>query len=212
MKKSIFLIMAISTGFIGSVYSQTELDFRERFTGGLKAGANYSNVWDDNDQEFEADGTFGFAGGAFISIPLNKFVGIQPEVLISQKGFQANGVLLGNTYSLKRTTTHLDIPLQLQLKPSEFLTLLAGPQFAFQLSENNRYTYGANSVEQEEAFKNDNIRKNLLGFVGGLDINISHFVISGRFGFDFQKNNGDGSSETPRYRNHWGQLALGFRF
>lgn len=212
MKKIFFLAVTLSIGFINSVNAQTELDYRERFTGGLKAGANYSNVWDDSDQEFEADGTFGFAGGAFISIPLGKFIGLQPEFLFSQKGFQANGVLLGNNYSMKRTINYLDIPLQLQLKPSEFFTLLAGPQFAFQLSEKTTYMYGPNGVEQEQAFNNDNIRKNMLGFIGGLDINISHFVISGRFGFDFQKNNGDGSSETPRYRNHWGQLAIGFRF
>ncbi len=212
MKKTFFLVLALSTGFVGSICSQTALDFRERFTGGLKIGANYANVWDDADQEFEADGKLGFAGGAFLSIPIGKFLGFQPEVLVSQKGFRADGVLLGNSYSLKRTITYLDIPLQLQVKPVEFVTLVAGPQFAFQLVENNSYSYGSNAIEQEQAFNNDNIRKNLLGFVGGLDINIAHFVVSGRFGFDFQKNNEDGTSETPRYRNHWGQLTLGFRF
>ena len=212
MKKLHILILTLSTGFIGSIYAQSDMDYRERFTGGLKAGINYSNVWDSDDQEFDADGKVGFAGGAFLSIPLGKYFGVQPEVLYSQKGFQADGVLLGNTYSMKRTMNYLDIPLQLQIKPAEFLTILAGPQFAFQLSEKTTYMYGANGVEQEEAFKNDNIRKNMIGFIAGLDINISHVVISGRFGFDFQKNNGDGSSITPRYRNHWGQVALGFRF
>lgn len=212
MKKSLILVMALTTGLLSSAYAQTDSDFRERFTGGLKAGANYSNVWDSNDQEFEADGKTGFVGGAFLSIPVGKFLGIQPEVLISQKGFKGSGVLLGNTYSLTKTTTYLDIPLQVQLKPVEFITILAGPQFAFQLAEKNRYTYGANAIEQEQEFENDNIRKNLLGFIGGLDINISHFVISGRYGFDFQSNQGDGSAVTPRYRNHWAQLAVGFRF
>ena len=201
MKKIHILILTLSTGFIGSIYGQSDMDYRERFTGGLKAGINYANVWDSDDQEFDADGTVGFAGGAFLSIPIGKFLGVQPEVLYSQKGFQADGVLLGNTYSMKRTMNYLDIPLQLQIKPAEFLTILAGPQFAFQLSEKTTYMYGANGVEQK-----------MLGFIAGLDINISHVVISGRFGFDFQKNNGDGSSITPRYRNQWAQLALGYRF
>ena len=212
MKKSLILVFALSTGLLSSVYGQSDIDFRERFTGGLKAGANYSNVWDDNDQEFEADGKVGFAGGAFISIPIGKFLGIQPEVLFSQKGFQADGILLGNTYSMKRTLNYLDIPLQVQVKPAEFLTLLAGPQFAFLMSEKTTYMYGANGIEQEQAFNNDNIRKNMLGFITGLDINISHFVLSGRFGWDFQKNNADGSAETPRYKNHWLQMTVGFRF
>jgi hypothetical protein len=212
MKKKFILIMALSTGLLSTVYGQADLEFRERLTGGLKVGANYSNVWDESDQDFEADSKLGFAGGAFISIPIGRYLGIQPEVMISQKGFQADGVLLGNGYSLKRTATYLDIPLQIQLKPSEFFTILAGPQVAFQIAETNKYTYGTNAIEQETEFNNDNIRKNLFGFVGGIDINISHFVISGRYGFDFQKNNGDGSSVTPRYKNTWAQLAVGFRF
>ncbi len=73
------------------------------------------------------------------------------------------------------------------------------------------YTFGSNSAEQEQEFENDNIRKNVFGFVGGIDINIKHVVVSTRAGWDLVNNNGDGSSTTPRYKNQWLQLAIGLK-
>lgn len=211
MKKSIVLILIITSGLGKSVKAQSLTDTRENFTAGIKAGFNYANVWDEEGQEFDADPKFGFAGGVFASIPLGKFFGVQPEVLISQKGFQASGIILGSEYSLKRTKTYLDLPLQIQFKPIEYLTILAGPQIGFQLHEKNVYTFGENSIEQEQEFENENVRKNMLGFVTGIDINISHFVLSGRVGWDFQNNNGDGTSTTPRYKNQWIQMTVGVK-
>ncbi len=189
----------------------SDTDQRSEFVFGIKAGANYSNVWDEKGQDFNADPRIGFAGGIFIGIPIGTFLGVQPEMLISQKGFQATGTLLGQPYSFSRTTTYLDIPLQLQVKPIEFLTILAGPQYSYLIHQKDVYTLGSNSVAQEQEFNNDNIRKNILGFVAGADINISHVVISGRMGWDFQTNNGDGTSSTPRYKNKWVQLTIGFK-
>jgi hypothetical protein len=177
----------------------------------MKAGSNYSNVWDEQGEDFSADPKLGFAGGVFFGIPIGTFLGFQPEVMISQKGFKASGTLSGTPYSMKRTTTYLEFPLQLQLKPAEFLTIFAGPQYSYLLQERNEYTFGSNSTAQQEDFNNDNIRKNILGFSTGADINISHVVVSGRMGWDFQTNNGDGSSSTPRYKNRWVQLTLGFK-
>jgi len=186
-------------------------DTRNVVTFGIKAGANYSNVWDAQGQSFVADSKIGFAAGAFLGIPIGTFLGFQPEALISQKGFQGSGILLGSPYSFTRTTTYLDIPLQLQIKPAECLTLVIGPQYSYLLNEKDVYTYGGNSTQQEQAFSNDNIRKNIFGFVIGADVIISHFIISGRAGWDLQTNNGNGSSSTPQYRNQWLQLTIGFK-
>ena len=52
----------------------------------------------------------------------------------------------------------------------------------------------------------------MLGAVGGFDINVSHFVISGRAGWDLISNEGDGTSSDPNYKNHWFQLTVGYMF
>ncbi len=147
-----------------------------------------------------------------MGIPIGKIIGIQPEVLISQKGFKGSGSLLGFPYSTSRTTTYIDIPLQLQIKPSEFIHIVIGPQFSYLLNQKDKYTFGSNSQEQEKEFENDNIRKNILGFVVGLDILLAkNLVRTGRVGRDLQNNNGDGSSTTPRYKNQWLQFTLVYK-
>lgn len=79
---------------VGTSVAQ-ELDNREKLEIGAKIGLNFSNVWDSEGQDFVADTKAGFALGAYVGIPLNKFIGLQPEVMLSQKGFKGGGSLLG---------------------------------------------------------------------------------------------------------------------
>jgi len=187
-------------------------DNREEFLFGLKAGANFSNVYDSKSEDFDADGKMGFAGGVQLSIPITKFIGLQPEVLFSQKGFKGSGVFLGTDYSFKRTTSYIDIPLQLALKPSQFFTILVGPQYSYLIKQKDEFNSSFFSDSQEEEFDNDNIRKNTFGFVGGLDIHIKNLVLGARICWDVTENHGDGSSSTPRYKNVWFQGTLGYNF
>lgn len=210
MKTKIYLLTAFCLLTLSTLNVQSQ-DRRESFEFGVKAGLNVSNVWDSKDQEFNADPKIGLAGGVFLGIPIGPYIGIQPELLISQKGFKGSGSLLGFPYSFTRTTTYLDIPLQVQLKPAEFVTILAGPQFSYLLKQKDNYTFGTNSVDQEQEFENENIRKNILGFVVGADFIYQYFVFSGRMGWDFQTNTGDGTSLTPRYKNRWLQVTVGLK-
>lgn len=203
-------MFAIST----SIFAQdsTSDDEREKFQFGLKAGANYSNVYDSEGEDFDTDAKMGFAGGAFLAIPLGKFLGLQPEVLFSQKGFHGKGRILNGQYEFTRTSNFLDIPLFLAIKPVRFITILAGPQFSYLFNQRDVFKNAVTTIAQEQEFENDNVRKNILCFVGGLDININHVVVGVRAGWDFQTNRGDGTSTTPRYKNVWLQGTLGYRF
>lgn len=211
MKKSLIITCVTLLALNTTLKAQTD-DTRESLVFGMKAGINYSNVWDERGQDFTADAKVGFAGGVYLGIPIGEFIGLQPEILISQKGFQGSGTLFLTPYSFSRTTTFIDIPLMLQIKPSEFLTIVAGPQYSYLAHQKDVYTFGGNSSEQEEEFDNDNIRKNIFGLTAGLDVNINHFLLSGRVGWDLQTNHGDGSSSTPRYKNQWLQFTVGYRF
>jgi hypothetical protein len=211
--KKIHLIILVLAGMAAlRVGAQTDvIDPAEQFVFGIKGGANYSNVWDERGDDFRADAKLGGVIGLFVGIPVGPYLGVQVEGLLAQKGFQAGGTLLGNEYTMKKTKTSLDFPLQVALKPVEYVTILAGPQYSYLLKEKTEYKYGENSSAQEEIFNADNVRKNTLGFVFGLDVNIQHVVLSGRAGWDFQTNAGDGSSSAPRYKNQWLQFTVGFR-
>ncbi|HXC06624.1 MAG TPA: porin family protein [Bacteroidia bacterium] len=211
MKKILFTAITITLVSM-HVKAQEVVDMSNRVTIGAKVGMNYSNVYDTKGDQFVAQPKWGFAAGGFLTIPLGHFLGIQPEVLYSQRGFKSTGNLFGEPYDLTRTTSWIDVPILLQLKAGPMITLLAGPQFSYLLKQNDVFNNGITTVTQQQTFENDNLRKNLFCFTGGVDINLSHLVIGGRVGWDLQNNNGDGSTSTPRYKNEWYQLSVGFRF
>lgn len=209
--KKVFLFLTVAVLSINFCNAQTSDDTRKKFQFGLKVGSNYSNIYDSDGESFDAEGKFGLAGGVFIAIPIGKFVGIQPEILFSQKGYKQTGAFLGSNYELTRTTDYIDIPLLFSIKPASFLTIQLGPQFSFLTKRKDVFTNALSTIEQENEFKNDNIRKNTLCAVGGVDINIKRLVIGARAGWDVQDNNGNGTSTNPRYKNAWVQATLGFR-
>lgn len=195
-----------------AVAQDAEDDRRELVRIGLKAGLNYANVYNTQTDDFRADPKFGFAGGVVISVPIGKFIGVQPEVLLSQKGFKGEGVLLGSTYTFTRTTTFIDVPLLVAIKPSQYFTIVAGPQYSYLLRQKDVFTASSVSTSQEQEFDADNIRKNILGVTGGVDIYVTRFVVGARFGWDLSNNHGDGNSSTPRYRNSWFQATIGYTY
>ena len=210
MKKIILLITAVA--FMASYVIAQVGDTRSKFHFGIKAGGNFANVYDAQGEEFRADGKLGFAGGVFFTIPIGSVFGIQPEILFSQKGFKAEGSLFGTNYGLTRTTDFIDVPLYVAVKTLPVLTILAGPQFSYLMQRKDVFNTAAGNAEQIQEFKNDNIRKNILGGVAGFDVNLHPLVVGARAGWDLSTNNGDGSSQTPRYKNAWVQATLGYRF
>ena len=215
--KKIFLIIAT----IANVTQQSSAQNYNRETKvgtspnslqiGIKAGMNYSNVYNSNGESFNTTPKFGYVAGGFVSFPITQLLGLQFEALITQKGYQATGMLLGRSYDITRTTTYFAVPILLSFRCGKYVSILAGPQFAYLIKQKDSNANGSTSIEQENAFTNENIRKNILGFTFGFDFNLNHVVIGTRAGWDIQNNNGDGSTTTPKYNNAWFQATLGYR-
>jgi len=212
MKKAIMMIAFCVMSINNSIAQSSSTDDREKLFFGIKIGTNYSNVYDSEGEDFVADPKFGLVGGAFVSIPLGKFIGIQPEVLFSQKGFKSSGTFLGTAYETTRTTNYLDVPLLFAIKPLPIVTVLFGPQYSYLMKQKDEFTGGSLSSTQEEDFTNDNIRKNTFSFILGGDVAVENLVLGIRGSWDLKNNNGDGTSTTPRYKNVWYQATVGYRF
>lgn len=212
--KKLILTIILSAGIVSSsVFAQdSTTDKRGKMQIGAKIGGNYSNVYDSQGEQFSADPTFGLAVGTFLKIPLGKYLGVQPEVMFSQHGFKATGVLFGSTYDLTRTTSYLEIPLLVSLKPFPGITILAGPQYSYLINVKNQFKNASTTILQEQAFDNDDLRKNTLAFTFGGDVDFDHLVVGARIGWDLTNNNADGTSSTPRYKNTWTQVTLGYLF
>lgn len=206
MKRIVLLVIAVV--FVFSITNAQ--DNRSTLRFGPKAGLNLANVYDTEGEEFDAEAKIGFVAGAFAAIPIGKFLGFHPELLYSQKGFQASGSVLGSAYTFTRTLNYIDIPLLIAVKPTPGFTILAGPQYSYLMSKKDVFTNSFLNTEDQEEFENENLRKNTLCFLGGFDVNVSRFVFGARVGWDLFQNNGDGTSTTPRYKNVWYQATIGF--
>lgn len=211
--KKLILVFVFATLMFGSAFAQkSNADFREKVSFGVKAGINISNVYDSQGEQFNADAKLGLAAGIFVALPIGKFIGVQPEILFSQKGYKGSGSLLGSNYSYTYTSNYIDVPLLFAIKPISLITILVGPQYSFLVKDSYKFDSALINIDQEHVFENDNIRKNTLSFLGGVDFNFKRIVIGTRAGWDLQANKGDGTSETPRYKNIWYQATIAFRF
>lgn len=169
------------------------MDAREELKVGIKAGINYSNVYSESGDDYVADGKVGFAGGVFVSIPLNQLIGIQPELLYSQKGFKTEGTFFDG----KVTSNHLDLPVHLQIKPTENISLLVGPQLSYLLS--TKYEIDGLSLVDEEDLEDENNRATF-GISAGVDFTVQNFLISARGSWDLSKFNKDNSTSDINYK------------
>ncbi len=50
-----------------------------------------------------------------------------------------------------------------------------------------------------------------MSLTAGVALDFGKVVLDVRAKYDLQRNNGDGTSTTPRYKNAWYQATLGFR-
>lgn len=179
---------------------------------GIKAGTNYTNAYDLTNEHYRSDAKSGFTAGVFFPISLGRTFGIQPEVLFSQKGIRASGQLLGATFTMKRTTGYVDVPVMFAFKPMQMVSFFAGVQFSYLLNQYDQWVVSDTSNSQVQAFATNEVRKKIVGLVVGLDVNADHFVLGVRGGWDLQSNLLQPLPEKLNYKNTCLQTSLGYRF
>lgn len=216
MKKIFIITIAfISFQFQAQEQPDTRASSREakrKIVPGFKIGANRSNVYNVSGEALAPDRKHGFAAGAFVALPVGSFLGIQPEVIFQQKGFEGSGRLFGESYAVSRTTTHIDIPVQLQVKLFKWFSFLVGPNYSYMLRQGDTFTYHSGSLGTNRDFENTDLRRSTFGTVIGIDINFGHLVLSGRSGWDVSPSQAQIRAGIPDYRNRWIQGTIGYRF
>jgi len=100
MKKLIFIVIAVFAMIKFVSAQEYGADFRDRLQFGLKVGMNYSNVYDANGEGFSAKAKAGLATGLFITIPIGTYLGVQPEILLSQKDLRQRAASLAALMTL----------------------------------------------------------------------------------------------------------------
>lgn len=212
--KKLFILSVLGLGLFLNSRAQS-LFTNNGFSFGLKAGANISNVIKTGESDFKSKFKPGFAAGIFVNIPVADVISIAPELVYSQKGYQTAGSILpGDDYDYKVTTNFVELPLLVKFYPGlEGFNIFLGPQVSFLTSTTESFKSGSDEFRRTVAERNKNLKKSLLGGVIGLGYNIDeNFGLNARYALDFQRNNANGTTEVPAYKNQVIQLGLTYQF
>lgn len=207
MKKIFILVLGLFVTGLTANAQSTNSPIRL----GVKGGANFSNIIkDDGNNNFKTDYLVGFNAGVTLDIKLLDNLAFTPELLYSTKGYKSE-----STFGTFTQTTHfIDVPILASIKLAQGLNLVAGPQVSFLLSTNNKFESGFGTAQQKVVEdESDRFKKSLVGGVIGARFDLSDQLgIFGRYSLDFQKNNENGSSTTPEFKNQVFQVGLGLKF
>lgn len=165
---------------------------------GFKGGASINKL---TGKSFKEEFSFGYHLGGFVEIGLGKKFGIQPEILFSQTNVDTSNTF-SSVYQFKRLDKvqlkYLSFPILLNIKPAKILTLQVGPQFG--ILTNKSYTLLQNG---KQAFKGGD-----LSMLGGVQLNIKHLNIYGRYAVGLSNINDIDNKE--KWKNQSIQLGIGF--
>ena len=198
-------------------------------------GEGWGASWDDG-QNVPSDATKPFAanmlygGGAFVNLPINGTIGIQPEVnyMVNNAGYTAtDSVFKGAaTVTTANTLTYssVDIPVFLTFKAQKF-TLLAGPYISIPVSTLNwAYTQTASSslisITPSGSSQYD-LKKPVFGLALGANVaermGGQYLILGARYMLDFSpvttvETSNNTTTETKIYTRRGLTLDAGIRF
>ena len=198
---------------------------------GLRAGANYSNLAGNIQNQDTYNNKIGFLGGVMLNVPLiqDGFLSLQPEILYSQKGFENKPTeytsLLGDKQKREGSVNYnyLDVPLLLKVRAAG-LVFEAGPQYSYLLSANNKTTvtttprFGGTPTTAEAQDKTDvsGFNRNELGYLAGVGyeaangLSLSLRYTSAFSDFVKSDNNSYFNGDLKNARHSAFQLSLGY--
>lgn len=168
---------------------------------GVKAGATLGKI---DGQSFKDGYNFGIHAGFFAEIGLGEKFGIQPEVLFNQTKTQVKESIDAGDVLKQGSKGHLNylsIPVLLNFKPAQILTIQAGPQFGILMNKDNSLV-----ANGKEAFKSGDFAIAL-----GAQVNLGSLKVYGRYniGLSDARDVSDVTDQS-KWKNQQIQLGIGY--
>jgi hypothetical protein len=137
---------------------------------GIKGGLNVSNLYIDDVNDENA--RFGFNGGLYGQILSSEAFAIQPELLFSTKGSQAEyGGIVNST--VRFNLNYLDLPVLAVIKLGPSAEIHAGAYASYLLGAN--IDYSGNIGSGNETINRDHLKSFDYGLSGGFGLNSAPF-------------------------------------
>jgi hypothetical protein len=171
--------------------------FSQSFKIGAKGGVTMNKI---SGQTFKEKFTYGYHIGGFATIGLGKKFAVQPEVLFNQVNVDTSDKF-SSVYQFNKLSQvqlkYLSIPILLNYNAGRLITLQAGPQFGVLINKSNTLVQNG-----KDAFKSGDF-----SMLGGVQLNVSHFRIYGRYAVGL--NNLNDIDNKDKWKNQSIQLGVG---
>lgn len=171
---------------------------------GIKAGSNISKI---DGKSFKDEFQYGYLLGGFAEVGLGGKLSLQPEVLFNQYKTKVDTTFnaiyqnaLHDVTSGDVKLNYLSIPLVLNYKLGNVLSLQAGPQFGILMNQDNTLLENGKNAFQNGDFS----------MLGGAQISISKLRLTGRYAVGL--NNINDIDNKDKWRSQAFQLSAGFAF
>ncbi len=178
-----------------SIISMTS--FSQGLKLGIKGGTTLNKI---TGKSFKEQFTFGYHIGGFATIGLGNTLAIQPEVMFNQVNVDSSSSFSA-IYQFNKVgkvkLNYLTIPLLLNINANKFVTLQVGPQFGVLMNKSKTLVQNG-----KDAFKGGDF-----SMLGGLQLNISHFRIYGRYAIGL--NNLNDIDNREKWKGQSVQLGIG---
>jgi hypothetical protein len=178
--------------------------FAQGFAFGAKAGVNIANESISGDDPPSLDPRIAPVAGAFVTLPLLPWVGLQVEGLYSMKGAKLDFQGIASTIELD----YLEAPVLARIGFARKYYVAAGPSMAFAMRAKARSSYGGAAEEIDVL---DQVKRFDFGVAMGGGVEFGSIVIDGRYTLgltDIDKDTSDGTQT----KNRTISLTAGFKF
>jgi hypothetical protein len=191
--KKVFLLLLMSFIAFSSM---------AQFGLGIKAGANFATLNSSGgDPGFNPDweSITALHAGLYANYFFGETIGIQPEILFSQKGSKVEDI------DLENKLTYIDIPILLRVQFLKILSVHAGPQFSFLTSAKSIF-------DGDEEDISDQIKSldTSLAFGAGVDLPL-RLHLNVRYIMGLSNIADDADFGDIEIKNNMFQASLGFR-
>ncbi len=178
------------------IFTLSTIKAQEFVHFGAKGGINLTNLRSDNFAKTSS--RTGFHFGLLAEVPLSNKISIQPEVLYSTQGTEADVITFEGNLNIDYNLDYLQVPVLAKIYLTESLSIEAGPSFNFLIKEE----IAGGKTEYGSIFE--------FGGALGVSYAISNgFFVTTRYFYGLT-NALDAYSNT--FKNNGFQLGTGFMF
>lgn len=164
---------------------------------GVKGGTTISKI---DGKSFKDEFRYGYHLGGFVELGFGGKLSLQPEILFNQFQTRADTAFRAvyQNVSLVKLN-YLSVPVVLNYKLGNAISLQAGPQFGVLMNKDNNVF-----EDGKQAFQNGDF-----SLLGGVQLNVSKFLVSGRYVVGL-KNLND-IDNRDQWKSQAIQLSVGLR-